>query len=105
MTKRKIILYILGVAVLILAGIVTYLLISAETKKEPAPEKLIKTVFVDTVQNGNVPISVGANGNLIAKSRVELFSEVQGIFRNSAKPFKPGQKYNKGQTLIRLDAD
>jgi hypothetical protein len=60
---------------------------------------------VDTVQNGTVPISVPANGNLVAKERVELFAEVQGVFRNSAHAFKPGQRYNRGQVLLRIDAE
>ena len=39
-----------------------------------------------------------------AKQRVELFSEVQGVFRSGSYLFKPGQNYRKGQTLIRVDA-
>ena len=41
---------------------------------------------------------------LAAKQRVELYSEVQGIFKTGSKLFKPGQKFNKGETLIRIDA-
>ncbi|MGB6151954.1 MAG: HlyD family efflux transporter periplasmic adaptor subunit [Pricia sp.] len=104
MTTRKIVLYALGVLVLGLAVFVTYLLVTAEEDKKPPPKKEIKTVFVDTVRNATVPISVPANGNLVAKQRVELFSEVQGIFRSSAHPFKPGQKYSRGQVLLNIDA-
>ena len=73
-------------------------------KERPKPQKVIKTVFVDTVQNSTVPIMLEANGNLIAKRRLELYSEVQGILKSGGKLFKPGQTYRKGETLLRLDA-
>ena len=66
---------------------------------------MVKTVFVDTVKNVTVPIVVPTNGNLRAKKRVELFSEVQGVFRSGSKLFRTGQEYGAGQTLIRIDAN
>ena len=100
---RKIILYILGVLVLGLAGWVSYLLVSKEKEKRPAPKRQIKTVFTDTVRNGLVPIEVKANGNLVAKQRVALFAEVQGVFQGSSHPFKAGQPYRRGEVLLRID--
>ncbi|MDX1463080.1 MAG: efflux RND transporter periplasmic adaptor subunit [Marinirhabdus sp.] len=101
---RKILLY--GIAVLILVGAFfgAKYLIDSNTKPKPTVEKVVKTVFVETVKNGTVPIVINANGTLQAKDRLELFSEVQGIFQSSANDFKVGQEYNKGQTLIRIDA-
>ena len=101
---RKIILYILGVLILALAIFLFYKLVTAKEQKKPPPVKEIKTVFVDTVKNGTVPIVIPANGSLVAKERVELYAEVQGIFRNSAHPFKAGQHYSQGQTLLGIDA-
>lgn len=60
--------------------------------------------MVETVKNGNVPIIVPANGNLVAKRRVELYAEVQGVFKSGNKLFKPGQEYRAGEILIRIDA-
>ncbi len=37
----------------------------------------------------NIPIIIPANGSLKAKQRVELYSEVQGIFRSGSYLFKP----------------
>jgi multidrug efflux pump subunit AcrA (membrane-fusion protein) len=73
-------------------------------KKPPVPEKVIKTVFIDTVQNKTIQIVIPANGSLVAKRRVELYAEVQGIFKGNNKLFKPGQYYRKGETLIGIDA-
>lgn len=91
---------------LIIFGSLYFAGLIAESKdsRRPKLQKVVKTVFVDTVKNGVIPIVVPANGNLKAKRRVELFSEVQGVFRSGSKLFRTGQEYNAGQTLIRIDA-
>lgn len=101
---RKIILFLLGVLVIIGAYFASKSIANSKNRKRPTPEKVVKTVFTDTVQNTNVQIVIPANGNLVAKRRVELFAEVQGVFKRGAKLFRPGQKYFNGQTLIRIDA-
>ncbi|WP_340154827.1 HlyD family efflux transporter periplasmic adaptor subunit [uncultured Winogradskyella sp.] len=101
---RKIILSILGVAFIVGAFIFANYLIDNKHKPKPVVPKVVKTVLVDTVKNGIIPVVISANGNLTSKQRVELYSEVQGIFKTGSKLFKPGQKFNKGETLIRLDA-
>ena len=88
------------VASLYFAGIIA----GSKDNRRPRSKKVVKTVFVDTVKNGVVPIILPANGNLQAKRKVELFSEVQGVFRPGSKLFRTGQEYSKGQTLIRIDA-
>ena len=102
---RKTILSVL-LGIIVIAGAFFFSRVIANSKEDrrPRPQKVIKTVFVDTVTNGNVPIVVPANGNLVAKRRVELFAEVQGVFRPGNTPFKAGQEYGNGQTLIRIDA-
>ncbi len=87
-------------ASLYFAGIIA----GSKDTRRPRSQKVVKTVFVDTVKNGVVPIVLPANGNLQAKRKVELFSEVQGVFRPGSKLFRTGQEYSKGQTLIRIDA-
>ncbi|MDG5492748.1 efflux RND transporter periplasmic adaptor subunit [Psychroserpens sp. SPM9] len=101
---RNIILSILGVLLIVGAFFFAKHLVDTKTKPKPVPEKVIKTVFVDTVKNTTVPIVIPANGSLVAKRRVELYSEVQGIFKSGSTLFKPGQEYREGQTLIRIDA-
>ncbi len=79
-------------------------IIDSKTRPKPKPTKVVKTVFVDTVHNETIAIKIAANGNVTAKRRLELYSEVQGIFKGGAKLFKTGQKYRRGQALIRIDA-
>ena len=101
---RNIILSILGVALIIGAIYIGNNIASNKKKKRPIPEKVIKTVFTDTIKNGKVQIVIRANGSLMSKHRVELYAEVQGVFRASTTLFKPGQKYRQGETLIRIEA-
>ncbi|SHE72550.1 Multidrug efflux pump subunit AcrA (membrane-fusion protein) [Arenibacter palladensis] len=104
MNSRKIALSIIGGLLIIGSFFGAKYIINSKTTPKPRPEKVVKTVVVETVKNGNVPIIVPANGNLVAKRRVELFSEVQGVFKSGNKLFKPGQEYKAGEILIRIDA-
>lgn len=101
---RKIILSLLGVVLIVAALFIGRAISSSKKRQRPIPEKVVKTVFTDTVQNETVQIVIPANGNLVAKRRVELYSEVQGVFLTHSKLFRPGQEYRKGEALIRIDA-
>lgn len=101
---RKLVSIILGLLILIGAGVLAYYLIDSNKKEKAPVKKVVKTVFVDTVKNSTVPIELPANGTLIAKNRIELFSEVQGVFQYSAKDFRPGENYSRGQVLLKLNS-
>lgn len=101
---RNIILTIIGILLIVGSFFIAKKLIDSKTKPKPVPNKIIKTVFIDTVQNRTVKIVIPANGSLVAKRRLELYAEVQGVFKPGNKLFKPGQKYSKGEALIRIDA-
>jgi len=101
---RNIILSILGVVIIIGALFGAKKIVDSKKRPKQRSSKVVKTVFVDTVQNTTIPIQIAANGNLTAKRRLELYAEVQGVFKGGAKLFKTGQKYQKGQSLIRIDA-
>lgn len=104
MMLRKVILSLLGLAFVVGAFSLSKYLIANKNKPKPVPSKVVKTVFIDTVKNATVPIVISASGNLVAKRRIELFSEVQGLFQFTDRLFRPGQEYKKGQALIRIDA-
>ncbi len=101
---RNIILSILGLLLIVGAVFFAKKIIDSKRRPKPRPAKVVKTVFVDTVRNKTIPIQIAANGNLTAKRRLELYSEVQGVFKVGSKLFKTGQKYKRGQALIRIDA-
>lgn len=101
---RKIILSLLGVLLIIGAFFASEAIVASNQRARPKPKKVVKTVFVEDVVNGVVPIEIAANGNLVAQRRVEIFSEVQGVLQKGTKLFKPGQSYRSGETLLRLNS-
>lgn len=101
---RKLILSILGILIIIASFFLARQIINSKSRPKAKVEKVIKTVFTETVANGTVPIIVPANGNLRAKRRVELYAEVQGVFQKGNKLFKAGQPYKTGETIIKIDA-
>jgi len=101
---RKIILSILGVVIIIGSFFLARQISESKNRPKAKVEKVVKTVFTQTVSNGMVPIIVPANGNLRAQRRVELYAEVQGVFQKGNKLFKAGQPYRQGETIIKIDA-
>lgn len=102
---RKIILAILGVLLIVGAILLGKYFIEKNQRPKPKFKKTIKAVFVENVKNSDVPIILTASGNLVAKRKIELFSEVQGVLNSSSKAFKPGTNYRKGEILLSINSD
>ncbi len=96
---------VVGIALLMGANLLSNHL--SDSKKIPTQklEKIVKTVFVTEVENKNIPITIIANGNLVAKHKLELFTEVQGILESSGKDFRAGIHFNKGQSILKINRD
>ena len=101
---RQIFKAILGIAFLAGAAYVAYNQISGNERPVREVPKTVKTVYTEPVSNTEIPIVLTVNGNLVASRKIELYSEVQGIFKESSFPFKAGQAYRKGQLLMELDS-
>jgi multidrug efflux pump subunit AcrA (membrane-fusion protein) len=101
---RKIILFFLGAILIVGSTFVAVQIIESNKKERPKAPKIVKTVFAESVSNTTVPIIIPASGTLVAKNRLELYAEVQGVFRSSARDFKAGQNFRKGQVLLNIDA-
>lgn len=102
---RRLVSIILGILLLIGAVFVAKYLIDNKKKPKPKFNKIVKTVFVEEVENKDIPIVITTSGNLTAKRKIELFAEVQGVLRPSSKEFKAGTNYSKGENIIRINSD
>ena len=102
---RKIILSLLGVLLIIAAFMLAKSMIANKQKPKPRFSKTIKTVFIEKVTNKEIPIVIKASGNLVAKNKIELFSEVQGVLHTTQKDFKAGVRFSKNETLLNINSD
>ena len=100
---RVIINIVLGIAIVAGAFFFAKKIVSGKEKPHAKVSKVVKTVFVDTVQNTSVQVKIPANGNLKAAQRIELYAEVQGVFTGSSQLFKTGEVYQKGTLLVNID--
>lgn len=105
MNVRKIIISLIGLALIALGFFGKEKMASKEKPVRPKEAKTIPTVFTQIVKNGDNSITITASGNLAARDRIEIYSEVQGIFENSAHQFKPGVYYKSGELLLSLNSD
>ncbi len=100
---RKIVSIILGILLIVLAFFVVKAMINSNKKVKMKAPKIVKTVFVEEVKNKETPVIISANGNLVAKNKIELFSEVQGILQPISKDFKAGTKYRNGEVILKIN--
>ena len=102
---RKIITSIIGLLFIGGAFLLARQLAIGKSQPKPIERKVKLPVSVETVKNTNTPITLKTSGNLAAKNKVDIYSEVSGIFKSSAREFKPGSPYRKGQTLLLINSD
>jgi membrane fusion protein (multidrug efflux system) len=73
------------------------------TKTDEGIQK--RMVAVKEIVVGEIPIEIGITGKLIAKEKIELFSEVNGRFMQGQRDFREGVAYSKGEVLVQIDDD
>ncbi len=106
MKNRKLILSIAGILMLVLAIFLASKLASNQ-REAPAEERTSNKVVVHTVtvQNGQVQTYVPLTGRVVAADRVDLYAEVSGVSSYGARPFKAGNRFGKGEVLIRINSE
>ncbi len=96
---------ILAVILIGVSSLIAWSLINNKTTQTGKVATIKKSVYTQTVQNGKVPVIIETSGNLIAKNKIELYAEVQGVLRFGNKDFKPGTYYDKGETILNINND
>jgi len=102
---RKIVSIGIGILIIALAFFAYWTMINSNKKKNRKAPKIVKTVFVQEVKNHEVPVVISANGNLVAKNKIDLYSEVQGVLKPVPKDFKPGNTYKKGEVILKINSE
>lgn len=102
---RKTIIAIIGLLLILGALFIAKVVGDAKSVEKPKPKPVEKQVSVQKVKNTLVPVQITSSGNLTAKNKVDLSSEVQGILKQGRKDFKPGTYYAKGETILSINND
>ncbi|MDB9931232.1 HlyD family efflux transporter periplasmic adaptor subunit [Flavobacteriales bacterium] len=93
----------IAIGIIALALGVKKMMESSKKAPDKKTTKTIKSITTTLVSNSSLPIQIQSTGSIMAKDRAVLYSEVQGIFQQTSKPFKAGVRYSKGQALIRIN--
>lgn len=101
--KRSKSLIIAGLIIII--GIILSAVLTSQKKpvgrrSRPDSPQQVRTILA---QKKNIRTTVTISGPLSALDRVEVFAEVSGVLQQTGKRFKPGNSFEKGETLILID--
>ncbi|MEN8138943.1 MAG: efflux RND transporter periplasmic adaptor subunit [Bacteroidota bacterium] len=93
------------IAIIILVGAVIAFSIISKGKKGVSHSggKVYKAAMYKEVKNQQLPLIVGASGQLKSKNTFDLYSEVTGVLRSGTKEFRTGTKYKKGELMLKMD--
>ena len=102
---RKYVTIVIGLLLIAAAAYIARDLANTKKKQRPKNEKVVPTAFIETVKNKSVQVTVLETGRLMAKNRIDIFAEVQGVMESTRKEFKPGVRYRKGETIVSIRND
>lgn len=96
----------IGLLMIVVTVIAVLFLFQAPKKNSGKGNKQqLQMAFYDQVFNDSIPIIVHSNGLVYASNKIEIYSEVQGIFKEEPKPFEPGSTFKYGETIINISND
>ncbi len=102
---RKIIISISGIAILAIGIILFNVLGNSKKEPEKIDTKQVRLVYVQPVENRTIPVFITTSGSVLAKDKMEIYAEVEGVFTPTGKLFKAGEKYIKGEPLVKINSD
>jgi len=103
--KRQLIISGIGVLILVVAFAVSEYMTSNKEQRPVSNNQSIKGVYVEQYDPKTVPVEITESGNLVAKHKVDLFSEVQGVLESSKKEFRTGVTFKKGEIMLKINAE
>tara|TARA_B110000263_G_C15279052_1_gene497391 strand:- start:455 stop:1567 length:1113 start_codon:yes stop_codon:yes gene_type:complete len=101
MKKSK--LYVLGLLLLIGAVFASLYIIDSRNPPKSQINQENPLAITKIMLPEDVTVSIPANGILMARKRIEVYSEVQGLMEEGARDFKIGQRYKKGEILLKVN--
>ncbi|HBR94866.1 MAG TPA: efflux transporter periplasmic adaptor subunit [Opitutae bacterium] len=95
---------LLPILILLSAGGITAALVILQPEAaEVTPERPVTNVEVITVQPQSVQLTVKSQGTLLPTTETDLIAEVSGRIIEMAELFNVGNRFRKGELLIKID--
>ena len=101
--SRKWILFISGFLVIALSFQLSKKIIDSNPPPRKRAENKIKNVYIQKVINDKYQVKIPSEGILQAYKRIRITSRVQGLMRAINPLFKPGQGYQSGQVIVKIE--
>ncbi len=102
---RKYVSILIGLTLIAISVFIAVIFIKNSDKKKPKVAKDTITITVNIVKNKTIPIQINSTGVLIAKNKIEIYSEVQGVLNIRKKDFKAGTFYAKDEIILNINTD
>ena len=100
---RKWILFISGFLVIAISFQLSKKIIDSNPPPRKRAENKTKDVYIKKVVNGKYQVQIPSEGILQAYKRIRITSRVQGLMRAINPLFKPGQEYQSGQIIVKIE--
>lgn len=97
---RKILITLAGILLLVGSWFISQKMAASKKKPGFKSNRVSTAVYVEHVQNGVVPLTISTTGQLQAKEKVQLYSEVQGIMERGKRRFFEGTYFKRGEIMI-----
>lgn len=95
---------IIGILLLIVAAyFANDYLVKSKMPLREKKGKVVKTVFVKAAINKTIPLVIEENGNLVAKNKIVIYAEVQGLLEDPSNKFRAGKVFKKGNSIVSID--
>ena len=101
--SRKWILFISGFLVIAISFQLSKKIIDSNPPPRKRAENKTKDVYIKKVVNGKYQVQIPSEGILQAYKRIRITSRVQGLMRAINPLFKPGQEYQSGQIIVKIE--
>ena len=85
--------------------VIMLLLVSLRSAPQRKPGVDTRPVIsILEVHNQSIRLKIPVIGRLIAHEKITLLAEVSGVLESSAKEFLAGQRYRKGEVMLRINS-
>ncbi len=102
---RKYISIIIGIIIIAISIFIAISFINSKNTKKPKKNKQSKIAFTNVVYNKTIQLKINSTGSVVAKNKIEIYSEVQGVLRIPKRDFKAGSSYAKNDILLSINTE